>query len=176
MYIIYCHTNKKTGKKYIGFTSKSIDERWQQHVITSRNPKSTTQLSHAIRSSCEDDWIHEVIDHCESEVFAKEKESFWITELKTNCLREGHVGYNMTDGGDGLSLKGELNPMFGKKGHLSPSFGIKRSPETRAKMSESAKKHASTPEFKERVSRTHKGKILSTETRLKISLSKKKKS
>jgi hypothetical protein len=132
-YVIYCHTNKKTGKRYIGFTSKSIDERWQQHVTLAQNAKSMTQLSHAIRSSSEEDWTHEIIDQCDSENLAKEKESFWIAEFKTNCLREGHEGYNMTDGGDGLSLKGELNPMFGKKGHLCPSFGIKRSPETRAK-------------------------------------------
>lgn len=172
MYIIYCHTNKKTGKKYIGFTSKSVDERWKQHVTTAQNLKSMTQLSIAIRSSLEDDWVHDVIDHSDSENDAKKRESFWIAEFKTNCLEEGHVGYNMTNGGDGLSLKGESNPMFGRKGCLCPNFGLRRSDETRMKMSESAKIRASTQEFKEKASRIHKGKIVSIETRNLISASK----
>ena len=37
MYLIYCYTNKENGKKYIGITSRSMEEREASHIYESRN-------------------------------------------------------------------------------------------------------------------------------------------
>jgi len=85
---------------------------------------------------------------------------------------------NMTDGGDGADnvskenrierrnrMLGKNNPMFGKspsnKGKSSPLKGIKKSPETRARMS-AARKGENNPMY---------GKALSSETKAKLSAS-----
>lgn len=36
MYLIYCYTNKTNYKKYIGITSRSIEEREANHIYESK--------------------------------------------------------------------------------------------------------------------------------------------
>jgi len=84
-------------------------------------------------------------------------------------------------------FKGENNPMYGKKlsderkkqiseQHKGNTYmqGKKMSIETKKKISDSLKGRPKSEKFKRMMSRIHKGKVLSKETKLKISLSKRK--
>lgn len=102
MYTIYVHTCRLNGKRYVGWTSLSIEERWQEHIGDTRRESSAHRLfKQALVKYGVIEWDHEVLETCSSEIEAQLAESKWIASLKTNALREGHVGYNMTDGGEG---------------------------------------------------------------------------
>jgi group I intron endonuclease len=47
--IVYRITNKKNGKSYIGFTSKSVDQRWSEHVYWALHRNSHYRIHAAIR-------------------------------------------------------------------------------------------------------------------------------
>ena len=85
-------------------------------------------------------------------------------------------------------FKGENNPMYGKKlseerkkqiskqqkSRISPMKGKNHSAETKEKISNASRGKEKSKKFKNMISKVHKGKILSEETKLKISLSQKK--
>lgn len=110
---VYIHTNKINGKKYVGITSYSAEERW-------RNGKgyTTGYFKNAISKYGWDAFEHEVLYTGMTEVQAKQMEIELIHKYNT---QDGHYGYNLTSGGDGV-------------------VGFKFSDESRKKMSESAKK------------------------------------
>lgn len=60
--------------------------------------------------------------------------------------------YNLTEGGDGITLRGEDNPMYGKRGELAPWWG----------------RHH-TEEYKKHMSEINTGKVISQYTRDLIS-------
>jgi len=95
MYIVYKHTFKTTGKSYIGYTSKSMHERFEKHVLNSIAGMDN-HFYRAIRKYGVDDIVSEVLYECETKDEATEKEKFYID--KYNTFNEG---YNMTKGGDG---------------------------------------------------------------------------
>ena len=111
-YIVYCHTNKLNGKKYIGITSQTTAERWGRHGEKYR----VGIFKKAIEKYGWDNFDHEILYSGLSESDAKEKEKELIAKYETL----GHKGYNLTEGGDGV----------GK---------YKFSDASRAKMSKSAK-------------------------------------
>jgi len=85
-------------------------------------------------------------------------------------------------------FKGKNNPMYGKKlsekrkkeiseqqkGRISPMKGKKHSEKTKRKISLASKGRKKTDKFKKMMSKVHKGKVLSKETKLKISITKRK--
>lgn len=90
VFIVYCHINLTNGKRYVGWTSKSISQRWREHV----GSKST--FGRAIRKHGQRVWVHITLDQCASKDDAKLKEIQWIERF--GSFRRG---YNMTTGGDG---------------------------------------------------------------------------
>ncbi len=169
-FIVYKHTNKINGKSYLGFTSYTIDERWNQHVRASRGKRKSLFLNALISYGTSDDvWLHETLGTYDTEQEAKLAEISWIARLKTNGLREGHVGYNMTDGGDGTRMLGPANPMFGKKGPLCPSYGRKHTDDARKRISEFHSIFKNTDEWKAFMTQLHTGRVVSEETRKQIS-------
>lgn len=97
--IVYCITNRQSGRRYVGITVSTVRVRWQAHLRSARKGVKTA-LYDAIRSYGRDAFDVEVIanlipgltraDLCEVErtVIAQE-----ATKIPN--------GYNMTDGGDG---------------------------------------------------------------------------
>lgn len=111
-YIVYCHTNKINGKKYIGITCQTVTERWGRHGEKYKSNK----FSGAIKKYGWENFRHEILFTGLTAQEAKEIEKELIEKYNTF----GKNGYNATKGGDGVE-------------------GYKFSEEARKQMSDSAK-------------------------------------
>lgn len=121
--MIYCITNIITDDTYIGYTSKTKEERLKKHVYNSKQGK--TYLNKAMRKYGAENFRIEVL---QEDGNLNEDESFWIKKLDPK--------YNMTAGGEGgdtsestnykksmenrRSYSGEGNPLYGKFGKDNP--------------------------------------------------------
>ena len=101
-WLIYMHTSERSGKSYVGLTSKSIETRWQHHCHLARTG-SEYHFHRAIRLYGENNWIHEVIA-CNIDTIeeAQQLEKFFIKQHNTF-----ENGYNMTYGGETSANKGK---------------------------------------------------------------------
>lgn len=97
-YCVYVHTNKINGKKYIGQTinGDKPEKRWK------RGDGYRTQLffARAINKYGWDCFEHEVVASNLTKKEADNFESLLINKLKT---KDPNYGYNLTDGGEGMS-------------------------------------------------------------------------
>lgn len=169
--LVYQVTNSVNGKRYIGYTSQSLSERWRGHVKSSRiGSKSHFHL--AIKKHGQDSFKPEILFVEDSLAGAKETEILLILD---RCPE-----YNKTMGGDGTT--GHLvtdearekirqnTPVRSGKDH--PMYGRKR-PDT-------AERNKNTVYTKERREKCKTlgmlGKSHSEETKLKMSMSQKCKS
>ena len=91
--VIYKITNTKNGMIYIGQTTRSVKERFGEHM------KSDYLIGRAIRKYGVENFTVEVIEECATPEQLNEREIFWIAKLNT---KHPH-GYNMTDGGEGAT-------------------------------------------------------------------------
>lgn len=144
MWVVYSHTNKITGKIYIGITSKKPEIRWKKGggYIRSKHFYS------AIQKYGWDSFEHSILLEGLTEEQAKKEEQKLIRKNK----RLG-ISYNITDGGDG-------------------NVGWKMSDETREKIAKAHYGKKLSEEHKKHISESGKGRIVSDETRAKISKSK----
>lgn len=95
-YKIYCIENKITNKLYIGYTSKSINERLNQHLKNAKS-KINRRLYDSMNYHGYENFSINKIDECKSQKDAEELESWYIYLLNS----KSPDGYNMTWGGDG---------------------------------------------------------------------------
>lgn len=116
---IYKITNIINGKIYIGKTTKTIEERFKEHVKTAKLGKGYN-LHKAIRKHGQENFKIEVIFVNSSNEILNKMEMFFIKKFQShNPLK----GYNMTLGGEGgnmteetkQKLRGENNSNFGGK-------------------------------------------------------------
>ena len=133
---VYCHTNKISGKKYIGITGGDVNRRWQNGV----GYRGSSYFYRAILKYGWDGFKHEILFGGLTESEAKLKEIELISLCKTN---ERTFGYNLTNGGEGttgLKMSDESKEKmrmarFGKyKGENHPMYGKKLSEETKEKI------------------------------------------
>ena len=107
---IYKITNKINQKVYIGLTSRSIEQRWQEHLRSVETLKEKRPLYWAIAKYGKDNFTIEQIEEVEND-FLGEREMYWI-----HYYDSYNNGYNVTLGGDGThtrqidqyNLSGEL--------------------------------------------------------------------
>ncbi len=120
MGIVYKIQHRESGKIYVGKTSRTLDERMNEHTSKSR-VTSNSYIDRAISKYGIDAFEVTVIEECDTEEKLNEREIFWIAFY--NCKKPN--GYNLTDGGEGV-------------------IGYKFSPELIEKRSKSrqGKKHA----------------------------------
>lgn len=100
MFTIYLHRNKINNKIYIGYSGKSINERWYHHCHAAKKGKGY-YFQAAIRKHGENNFSHEIIDTASNLKEAKLSEVKWIAHHKSN---DPTIGYNLTNGGDGSIL------------------------------------------------------------------------
>lgn len=174
MYKIYLITNLFNLKKYVGITKFSLEERFSQHT------KRGFLLTEAIKKYGENKFCIELIEVVESAERAYELEIFYIKEYNTKAPN----GYNLTDGGDGIfgwNVTDEYREQCSsrvKELHKNKKVGMygkKHTDETRKKMRESSKGNQNclgrvlSEETKLKISESNKGKIVSDLTKKKIS-------
>lgn len=182
MYSIYCITNTINGKKYVGMTSRSVHDRWREHVVDSEREYNTmyhSPLQADIREYGEDCFTHRVL------VTTEDKELAMQLEDEATIILNTHVpnGYNRQVGHHSVcseetkrkiseGMGGEKHYMYGKhlseetkkkisesiSGEKNPNYGKHPSEETKRKMSESTRGE-NHPNY---------GKHLSEETKRKI--------
>jgi len=113
-FTIYLITNLLNEKYYVGWTSKSIKERWEYHCFCAENG-STWHISNAIRKYNESSFSQQALAETDSVEKAKELEKLWILALQSYIPE---IGYNMTMGGDGPGwqlLEGQEKEEFEKR-------------------------------------------------------------
>lgn len=146
---VYCIENVINNKKYIG-CSTQIKVRWQNHKrLLKANKHENCHLQEEYNQYGENAFDYYIIEECPVDNLT-EREIYWIKYFDSK-----NSGYNLTDGGGGLSnppddikkkisegLKGEKNGMYGVhlKGALNGNYGRHHSDSAKKKMSESKKK------------------------------------
>lgn len=160
---VYKTTNLINNKFYIGaHSSESLNDVYLG---------SGEVLKKAINKYGKQNFSRDIVSMFDSRELMFDFEELIISQYLGNA-----ECYNISQGGDsGPSMKGELNFHYNKKGELSPNYGLKRSEETRLKMSIARKNRIITNETKERISKAKKGiKVskrgpMSEDMKLKIS-------
>lgn len=114
---IYKITNLINGKIYIGYTKKSLEERFKYHCYYSK--KGKLPLSYALKKYGSKNFKIELIEESEDDEYIhKEREKYWISFLNS---RNPLIGYNVAagrDGGDTLSKnsrKAEISKKINEK-------------------------------------------------------------
>jgi group I intron endonuclease len=183
--IIYQIINKINHKSYIGLTTKSTQERLNQH----RQHKKSL-ISHAIRKYGIDNFIIQELDYGSSIEELNEKESYWIERLDTVSPN----GYNLKGGGKygslseysrkkiSKTLSGRKLPPFSKehKRKISEAlkkidpksrwgYGKKYSQQHRKRISDALTGKKKSLAMRKKISRLHKGKKISNTHKQRLS-------
>lgn len=174
VFSIYLITNLTNQKQYTGFTSKNPSERWIEHVTVSKNPNrhDYSYIHRAIRKYGLDNFKFEVIYQSKDKNHTLSvMESYFINEY--NTIRPN--GYNLTSGGEGLNdyeftdtHKSRISAAL--TGKEKPYMQIvNRDPEKIRKTAEKHRGMKRTDETKAKISAIHKGKTISEEQKIKLS-------
>lgn len=140
-YCVYCHTNIKNGKRYIGITSQKPEQRWQK----GRKYSNNLHFKRAIDECGWDGFLHEILYDNLSLAQAEQKEIELIKKYK--CC-DPEYGYNIERGGNS---------------------SYKYTDEVKEKISKSLKGKPKSEIHKKRISESKKGLSCSKETKKKIS-------
>lgn len=160
------------GKRYVGITDQSLEDRWNKHLTCARNG-SEYHFHRAIRKHGAEAFESVIIDECLTREELLEAEKRWIWLLASNVPE---YGYNMTLGGDGVA---GLKFSEESKRRMSESHtGRTLSDEHKQKISDAAKRRYQDPSerlktqealLKDEVRRKMIGRVVNEETRQKMS-------
>ena len=156
---VYCITNTLNGMKYVGMTSRTIEESKEYYG-------SGVYITRAVKKLGKQYFEKEIIEVCDNIEDLREREIYWIKTLNTRKP----YGYNLTDGGDGVvnldeksrnKIREKLKLLVGEK---HPHYGMKRSKETKLKMSLSQLGKTHTEETKQKLREVNSGKVMPPHT------------
>lgn len=133
------------GKKYIGITTRSLRQRWSGHLYSLT--RSVTPVSHALRKYREGAIIRPLVVG----------DSDYIADLEIKAIeafqtRDRRYGYN-------VGIGGTVGPMLGQT----------HTPEVRAVIGAASAARPRSIETKLKTSATLKGRVVTEETRRRIS-------
>ena len=97
MAIVYKITNRENGKSYIGYSVRTLDQRWKSHLSSVRQG-SKFRFHSAIRKYGIDQWDQEIIFEHNDVDICKKKEEEMIIHFD---LINNKKGYNAKPGGCG---------------------------------------------------------------------------
>jgi group I intron endonuclease len=125
--IVYKITNIINGTVYVGQTTKTLSQRWAEHVYDSvgkRRRKHNSYLHLAIEKYGKENFIAEVLNICVDKSSLDDVERFYIKAL--NTVRPN--GYNISLGGTGvmhgrkMSVESKAKISAGLVGHAGAIF------------------------------------------------------
>lgn len=93
-FVVYCLTNCKNNKRYIGITNK-VRQRINQHVV-SYNKGSKQYIHKALNHYGVDNFTFEILEIVDSREKLNLREVYYIKKYNTTDLK---LGYNLTYGG-----------------------------------------------------------------------------
>lgn len=97
MYKIYKIINTINGKGYIGFTGRTIEQRWKNHISAAKQ-NNQCRFHHALRKYGPDPWKKELLyEHENLDIVRKVEEEYILTHNYLNSK----FGYNAKPGGCG---------------------------------------------------------------------------
>ena len=133
MYSVYKITNTVNNKNYIGITSRSVEERFKDHLSRAKNQGRFSRLYSAMRKYGSDKFTVSLITTTESSEMVRSLETVYISALGSY-----KNGYNCNMGGHGaLDISEETRKKIGNanRGRVISEEGRKRMSE--AKIGES---------------------------------------
>ena len=161
--IIYKASCLVTNKIYIGKTILTLDSRKKKHIRGAMVGYRKCAFHNAIRKYGEEEFVWEVLDYCIFSDLLLDLEKFYIKKYNSKVPN----GYNLTDGGEGLSghkfskaHRERLSMAHRGKGYKGGTPGNKIY-KKRMPMSE---------EQKRKISTKLKGRPIPLETRKKLSI------
>lgn len=128
--MIYLITNKITNDRYIGMTSRSLEDRWYRHCKAAEYGVSS-RFYNALRKYGKDNFDVDFL--CEG-----------LEAEEIQMIAQHNPEYNLTAGGHGgdtsaspnykaaiarRDVSGNKNPNYGNRGELSPLYGRKKTSE-----------------------------------------------
>ena len=116
------------GKRYVGATGQTLDDRWDRHIVSARRG-SEYRFHQAIRKHGSASFEAVILEEELSSEEACALERMWIRLLGTKLWK---LGYNMTDGGDGAP--GRVISEETREKHRQAQLGKKHSEATKEKM------------------------------------------
>ena len=150
---IYKTTNLITNKIYIGQKHSNL-------FLGDKYLGSGKRLRDSIKHYGKENFKVELIEEIESKDLMDEREIYWISYYKST---DTEIGYNISQGGNvNRTMVGENNPFYGK--HHSEEQRLIWSTTRKGQ-----KHRPHTEEEKLKIGISNKGKVLSEETKLKIS-------
>jgi group I intron endonuclease len=132
-YEVYKHTNRNTGKCYVGYTSKGTAFRFKQHIASANSTAGSGYNSYFYKSMRKHGvgvWGTEVLDFAYSHEEAQEKEMAWIFE--EDSYRNGYNSTIGGEGGNGIKWSDEARKSASENAY-------ERTPEIRAMLGETIK-------------------------------------
>jgi group I intron endonuclease len=162
--LVYLITNQINQKRYVGITSRSIAERFEEHCNQIESKKTKKSAIHeAIVKHGRENFTIEQIDSAQTTEELYQKEKYWIEKLGTYKTE-----YNLTLGGDG-SLGRVLSEETKNKIREKTKQRM-QSPEQRQHLAEKTKQYFEHhPEEREKRRIAQTGYVPSKETCEKIS-------
>lgn len=130
--VVYLLTNTVNGMEYVGATSRSLPQRWNEHLYEARHDRSRNPLYRDMREHGFSVFDKRILSVALNRQALGELEAFWTRELETRSPQ----GYNRTDGG--LGTPGREVYEHEKRDLAARSLGRIDTSETRAKRSASA--------------------------------------
>ena len=100
MYIVYCHTNKINGKRYVGITRQKPERRWSN----GHGYENNIHFANAIKKYGWEEFSHEILFTGLNKKDAQEKEIELIAKWD---LTNSEKGYNVAPGGNLLPALSE---------------------------------------------------------------------
>lgn len=189
---IYKIVNLVNNKVYVGQTTRTLEERYREHINHAKSHDRDNSLYKAMNKYGYENFKISTLEEA-SDNKLNEKEIYYIALYRSNQRR---FGYNMTEGGNGISslppeveslraakiskaLSGRKQPADLIEKRTAKLRGQKRTAEQRMRFSiaHKGKSHKGTPcseEMKERLRKANLGKKQSEETKQKrrVSISK----
>lgn len=138
-YTVYCHTNKINGKRYVGITGKSPNQRWDNGNGYKNNP----MFSRAIKKYGWDNFHHDILFVFNTQQEANLKERELIKNWK---LQDSNYGYNICDGGYDSPITDKIKSIISLK-----AKDRWKNIEYKEKMKKSLSKRWDNPEFRKKM-------------------------